>query len=153
MAIEAVKQEAIANKREISAVFFKEAQFIAPIAISETALTATETVLHLRPIQNAYEKDQTWYEINIYTHRDDRWMQCFRAEVQTQHEESSKTLVDGGKETRLWQEKVRERLQQANDSSKKTFSKTAFYKFCEDQGYQYGKSFQLLQDIWDLKDH
>ena len=150
MAIEAVKQETFASERKISGFFMKEGQFIAPITIGETIQTATETVLHLRPIQNAYEKDQTWYEIIIFSYRDERWTQCFRADVQVQYEEATKAQVDGGRENQLWQEQHRKRFQQASESCQRVVNDNTFYEFCADHGFQYGESFRLLRDIgWD----
>lgn len=150
MAIEAVRQETAANHRTISGFLLKKTQFLAPITVGKTAQTATETVLHLSPIQNTYEKDQTCYEISIFTYRDERWTQCFRTDVQVQHEEADKSQVDGGLENQLWQEQFQQRFQEATESCNETVDRSAFYRFCEKHGIHYGETFQLLRDIeWD----
>ncbi|PQE06756.1 polyketide synthase protein [Rutstroemia sp. NJR-2017a BBW] len=150
MAIEAAKQEAAANNRPISGLLLKKTQFLAPIVVGESAQTATETVLHLRSIQSAHEKEQTWYEIGIFTYRDERWTQCFSTDIQVQYKETVKVQVDGGLENQLWEKCFSQRSQEAFETCIEKVDNSAFYSFCEEHGIHYGKTFQLLKDIkWD----
>ncbi|CAD6445534.1 dae50dc7-2c16-4c37-8a7b-ae80d7e5f4a2 [Sclerotinia trifoliorum] len=150
LAIEAVRQETAANHRTISGFLLRKAQFLAPITVGKTAQTVTETVLRLHPVQNTYEKEQTCYEINIFTYRDERWTQYFRTDCKVQHEEANKTQVDGGLENQIWQEQFRQRFQEATEFCNETVERSAFYRFCDEHGIHYGETFQLLRDIeWD----
>ncbi|THV54000.1 hypothetical protein BGAL_0037g00440 [Botrytis galanthina] len=150
MAIEAVRQEVSASHRIVSGFLLKKTQFLAPITVGKTVQTATETVLHLHPIQNTYEKEKICYEVNIFTYRAERWTQCFRTDVQVQHEEANKTQVDGGLENQLWQEQFQQRFREAAESCNETVDRSAFYRYCDEHGIHYGETFQLLQDIeWD----
>lgn len=151
MSIEAVLQMVSNDKREISGFFCREAQFLAPLPVAKTTQDATEVVLHLRPIQNAYEKQPSKYEIAIFAHREERWTQCFYTDtLQVQYRATSATQVDGGRESWFENMRIQQLAKEAITSCTKGIDTQAFYEYCADHGIRYGDSFQLLRDIaWD----
>lgn len=156
-AVEAVRQMATentspsSNTRAISGFLLRDAQFLAPIPVGNTAQNATETVLHLRRVQFATEKETNWHEVTIFVHRDDRWTECFRANVQVQYQEAETGgQVDGGRENRIEAERVRQLVEQATMECAAEIDTRAFYDFCEEHGIRYGETFRRLQSIsWD----
>ncbi|KAG8162587.1 hypothetical protein KVR01_008352 [Diaporthe batatas] len=150
MAIEAVKETAAASNQRICGVLLKDAKFMAPVIVGKTMQTTSETVLHLRHMQNANEKRSRWYEIEIFSYRDDRWTECFRATCQAQTDAHSWAELDGGREDRLEHDQIRQRCSQATASCTEPVARQQFYASCKEYGIEYGSSFQLLQDIcWD----
>ncbi|KAK5988235.1 Compactin diketide synthase mlcB [Cladobotryum mycophilum] len=151
MAIEAVQQAAATSGRIISGFFIKEARFLAPVIVGETTQNATETELHLQPVQTQ-EKESTWSEIRIFSHYEDRWTECFNAHIQVQYERAATVPVpvDHGREQQWEEVRIRNQVEQAYASCKKVISTREFYKFCTNHGIRYGESFQLLRDVaWD----
>lgn len=150
MAIEAVSEMVASNNNVVSGFLVKDAEFLAPILIGETIQTSTETVLHLNPILNAYEKDSTLYEILIFSYREERWTESFRANVQVQYEQTAITPIDGGKENQLTHEQVLACCVEAFSTCTESLGRRAFYHHCDENGIHYGESFKLLRDIaWD----
>ncbi|CAH0052187.1 unnamed protein product [Clonostachys solani] len=148
MAIEASMDIESATNRTISGFVVKNAQFIAPIRISESALDAIETEVHLRQIQTADEKRPSWSEVTIFTHHSDHWTECFRTHVQIQYEDSTAKTPD--RETEQENEHIRDHVQQMQATCRDGIPAPAFYKFCKEHGLNYGESFQLLEEIaWD----
>ncbi|RYC59250.1 hypothetical protein CHU98_g6953 [Xylaria longipes] len=151
MALEAVKQLHMTDSRPLSGFLIKQGQFLAPITVGETLDDATETELHLRPITRSYEKEATWFEARIFSYRENRWTENFRAEVQAQFEEKHTSgEVDGGQEIRLHRQSVRKHVEQAFAQCVKAVDTDAFYSFVARYGSVYGESFRQLGDIkWD----
>lgn len=159
MAMEAAKEAAKAKEREtssksrrITGYYIKEARFLKPIIVGETVEQATETVTHLRPLRQTYEKEASCYEISIFAIHESRWDECFKATVRIEYQERI-TQVDGGKETRLENEHVLETYENALASNTASLNPSTFYSFCKRIGIDYGKSFQLLSDIRYKGDH
>ncbi|KAI1464024.1 uncharacterized protein F4812DRAFT_453148 [Daldinia caldariorum] len=154
MAIEAVYQVASSttNRRAIAGIMFKTAMFISPVVVGETAADATETELRLDPIQKPHEKESTWYGVRIFSYSKDIWTECFRADVQLQHEDANQphAQVDGGREKVLEQQRIHDTGRRAEDSCSLAVDSQAFYDFTCDHGNAYGESFRLLTSIaWD----
>ncbi|VUC32029.1 unnamed protein product [Clonostachys rosea] len=146
MCMEAVKQMASGN-REIAGFFFKEAEFINPILITED--DTTETVLQLRPVLNSYEKEAAWFDISIMTYLGDQWRACFNARVQVQYQEAA-TEVERGTEKNLRSAEIIEMWETHLTDGNKRLDSKEFYSKLLEAGLAYGKTFQLLQDIrWD----
>ncbi|KAI0882851.1 uncharacterized protein GGS22DRAFT_180934 [Annulohypoxylon maeteangense] len=150
MAIEAAKQAVINNNRVISGFLLKDAQFLAPVLVGKTQHTSTETMLHLRPNQNAYDKEPTSYDVEIFTYRDEHWTECFRVNVQVQYDEHGTSQVDNGKENQLDLAQMRQLSDQAIVSCTESVDRREFYDYCHEHGNSYGESFRLLREIkWD----
>lgn len=151
MAVEAVKQLAMADHRPISGFSLKQGQLLAPITVGETTQEATETDLHLRPMIRAYEKESKWFEARLFSYRDGRWTENFRAEVQVQFEEKHHAgEVDGGQEAHLYHERVRQHAEAAAAQCADTVGADDFYRFVADHGSHLGDSFAHLDGIrWD----
>ncbi|GAB1315319.1 hypothetical protein MFIFM68171_05529 [Madurella fahalii] len=156
-AIEAARQMATESTsgnnsaRVISGFLIRDAQFLAPVPVGKTAQNATETVLHLQRVEFATEKETSWHEITIFAHRDDRWTECFRAQVQVQYEEAETACeVDGGRENRIEAQRVYRLVERAMGKCGTELDTRAFYDFCEEHGIRYGESFRRLHSIsWD----
>ncbi|KAK5624368.1 hypothetical protein RRF57_000084 [Xylaria bambusicola] len=150
MALEAVKQLLMADNRPISAFLVQQGHFLAPIAVGETVEDATETELHIRPMTRPHEKEITWFEARIFSYRDNRWTENFRAEIQAEFETHGLSEVDGGKEMRLNHRRVRKHVEQAFARCTTTIDTDAFYAFMAKYGSAYGESFRQLRDVkWD----
>ncbi|KAI1081559.1 hypothetical protein F5B20DRAFT_588591 [Whalleya microplaca] len=146
MAAEAVKQVGVAN-RKLTGYYFKEAEFLNAIVINEDG--KTETTLQLRPIQDSYDKESTWFKVTIFSYANDHWSTCFTATVQIRYQDAA-TQVDCGKESRLADEQICRQINDAESSCQKMVDTDSFYKTAKEVGFKYGKTFQLLEDLrWD----
>ncbi|KAI0008226.1 hypothetical protein F4779DRAFT_642004 [Xylariaceae sp. FL0662B] len=151
MAIEAVRDICPAH-RTLAGYHVKEAHFISPLLVRETWEDKTEVMLRLRPIQSPHEKDSTWSDISIYAYSNDCWTECFRAKIQVEYEEESATLGDLKTERQRAHERVLSQYKQAMISCTRPIDAEVFYDDAAEHGLQYGKAFQVLQDIrWDGK--
>lgn len=149
MAMEAVQQLCPEN-RVISGYYVKEAHFLNPILVKEAWEDRTETMLHLRPVKRPYEKESTWSDVTIYSFYDNRWTECFKANIQVEYEESTQTDVQ--EERRQTHERVKSRFQQAEDSCTKPLDSGVFYEDANERGLGYGEAFQVIEDFrWDGK--
>lgn len=158
MAPEAVRQVASETSRPLAGFRIKEAQFLAPIKVGETLEDAVETEVHLRAMQKAFEKESSRFEVTIFTHRDERWTQCFRADMQVEYEvapiNGDRPSALGVKSERdINHDRIRELVKSAKESCTRPIDTGLFYKFCEERGVRFGTSFHLLKDIhWDGSD-
>ncbi|KAH9885669.1 hypothetical protein F4778DRAFT_798830 [Xylariomycetidae sp. FL2044] len=149
MAIEAVKQLAVSTKRQVLGFHVKEAHFLNPMAISNDPDETTESLVHLRPIQNAFEKESSSSEVVIYGYHKERWTRCFRAVISTQYQDSE-LQPDTEKERALALSRIVQEYHEASASCISPIKPDKFYRHCQEYGFQYGESFKLLQDIcWD----
>ncbi|KAI6080113.1 hypothetical protein F4821DRAFT_87865 [Hypoxylon rubiginosum] len=149
MAMEAV-QQMCADNRVIAGYYVKEAYFMNPILVKEAWEDRTETVLHLQPVKRPYEKESTWFDVTIYSYCDNRWTQCFRANIQIEYEDAA--LIDAQSERRQAHEKVKRRYEQAKESCTRPVDSGVFYEDATAHGLGYGRSFQVIEDIrWDGK--
>lgn len=155
MAVEAVKQVVTQTDRKISGFFIKEGQFLAPIRVGDTIQDAVETEVHLRPLEKAFEKDLSTFEIRIFTYHDNTWTECFRGDIQVQFEGTSGPTESQlgssqGEERRLEHIRTRRHIEESVASCSKAVSSKAFYEYCRDRGLHFGDAFQLLRNIaWD----
>ncbi|KAJ4402716.1 hypothetical protein N0V82_010748 [Gnomoniopsis sp. IMI 355080] len=150
MAIEAAAQIGASENREISGFFLRKAQFLTPINVGSALQDATEVNLHLRPTQGTYEKQMSSYEISIFTYSEDRWRECFRADVQVQYIDKVTSQVDGGNEARLEHDQISRLARRAAESCTHQITTASFYDYCAEHGIEYGNSFRLLTEIaWD----
>lgn len=146
MAVEAARQMATPG-RQITGYFFKEAEFKNAMVIREGG--TTETVLQLRPVQNSYETEMTWFTITIFSYDNGCWNICFTATVQVQYQDIA-TEVDGGRESRLTREEIQRRFACAESCCQKQVDSGEFYGMVKNIGVEYKPSLQLLTDIrWD----
>ncbi|KAJ4422555.1 putative PKS/NRPS-like protein biosynthetic cluster [Gnomoniopsis sp. IMI 355080] len=158
MALEAVRQAVSGASRPIAGFRIREAQFLAPIKVGGSLEDAVETEVHLRATQKAFEKESSRFDVTIFTHRDERWTQCFHADMQVEYEyhsvDGDRTSAIGGKlERDIDHERIRELVTSARDSCTRPIDTGLFYKFCADRGVRFGSAFQLLKDIhWDGSD-
>lgn len=151
VAIEAVQQMTTKDDRVIAAYLVKEAQFLSPIVIGESSQESTETELHVLPTRNSQDKDTTWYETRIFSYRDNDWTECFNANIRVQYERKPTDTIDGGHEQRQAQERIRQRVEEAALTCKKTLRPDSFYSFNQEHiGLHFKSSFQNLARLeWD----
>ncbi|KAI1378904.1 hypothetical protein F4677DRAFT_412357 [Hypoxylon crocopeplum] len=149
MAMEAVQQMCPEN-RTISGYYVKEAHFMNPILVKEAWEDRTETMLHLRPAKRPYEKESNWSDITIYAFYDNRWTECFKANIQIEHEES--TQADLQEERRQAHKRITDQFQKAQEVCIKPVDSQVFYEDATEHGLGLGEAFQVVEDIrWDSK--
>ncbi|KAK7968113.1 polyketide synthase PksD [Apiospora aurea] len=137
--------------RHILGFRFKEAHFLNPVLVGENTSEATDVSIHLRQMNNQFEKQSSWSEISIYAHQKDQWVKCFFATVQVQLEEA-KAKAETERELHLELERITQEYHLAEASCTEGVSAEDFYKHCRDNGFAYGHAFQTLDDIsWDGK--
>lgn len=137
------------SSRQISGYFVKEAQFLNAVILKESSEDFTELTVHLRPVQNVYEKESTWSDVRIYAFSHNRWSECFRANIQIQYKEPVQQ-VDGGIEKQLEDARVLRDYESAALSCQTPVDRRTFYSYCAENGLKYGDWFQLLEDLrWD----
>ncbi|KAH6645401.1 hypothetical protein BKA67DRAFT_664483 [Truncatella angustata] len=151
MATEAVKQVAYTD-RELFGYYIEEAHFLNPLIVNESVADATESLVHLRRLQEPFEKESTRFEVIIYAYYQQRWSRCFRATIQAQYEElDSQTGMST--ERKLQIEHVRQKHHNVLQSCVEDIGSRKFYSYCKNHGFNYGDSFQLLDDMrWNGKD-
>ncbi|KAI8633019.1 hypothetical protein F5Y19DRAFT_490219 [Xylariaceae sp. FL1651] len=150
MAIEAATQFKKSKSRQIPFLVLKNVQFIAPIIVGDTLQDATETVVELRPVQTAIERETSKSEIRIFSYRDSNWTECFYARVETQYHEIAASDLNVADEAYWEDRQIRENVKCAMESCTVPVEARCFYEFCEEHGFRYGPSFQKLRDIfWD----
>ncbi|KAI0895664.1 hypothetical protein F4806DRAFT_502638 [Annulohypoxylon nitens] len=149
MAMEAVQQLQPEN-RVISGYYVKEAHFMNPILVKEAWEDRTETMLHLRPVKRPYEKESTWSDVTIYAYYDNRWTECFKANIQVEYEDA--TLTDLQEERRQAHIRVTDQFIKTRELCTKPIDSQVFYENATDHGLGYGEAFQVIEDIqWDGK--
>ncbi|XXH05413.1 hypothetical protein Hte_011839 [Hypoxylon texense] len=149
MAMEAVQQMCPDN-RVISGYYVKEAQFMNPILVKEAWEDRTETMLHLQPVKRPYEKESTWSDVTIYSYYDNRWTECFKANIQVEYEDSA--LVDVQSERQQAHQKIKQQFDQAKELCTRPVDSGVFYEDATEHGLGYGEAFQVIEDIqWDGK--
>ncbi|KAF2444632.1 hypothetical protein P171DRAFT_472671 [Karstenula rhodostoma CBS 690.94] len=137
MALESVKQMAVAKSRVVSGFLVKDAQFISPIPVKEDFQNSSEAVAEVRSIQNVHEKDSASYEVRVFLFTDAR----------VRRSGSSSDWVDEDSRSRM---EAKDQVDSAFASCVKPTNSRSFYEFCRESGIQYGPSFRLLSNIaWD----
>lgn len=151
MSVEAVQQMASDEDRIIAAYLIKEARFLSPVVIGDNSQDATETELHVLPMENGGQEDAIWYETRIFTFRHNSWAECFHAKLCVYYEPKSTDSVDGGREQRLAHEKIQAHVTQAALACKESLPLETFYSFNrENIGLDFKSSFQNLEKLeWD----
>ncbi|KAI1399900.1 hypothetical protein F4819DRAFT_488127 [Hypoxylon fuscum] len=160
MAIEAVRQHftpiSVAKNTSISSFYIEKCYFSNPIIVSEMSQDGTETVLQLRPLQSQYEKDSRRCEIKIFAyHNNARWTECCQCNISVQFHDVQVTEVDGNKEAKFEDERVRTCYRKWTASCTQSLDSKTFYEFLKSKvDVNYGESFRLLEDIrWDGDGH
>ncbi|KAI1824650.1 fatty acid synthase S-acetyltransferase [Xylaria intraflava] len=144
MAMEALNQ--ISSSRRVRSYFVKEATFMRPIVVGDSADDPTETMLRLKQIKRKFEKSAVWSEITISAYRADQWTECFQALIQQQYEDSTEQ-IDNKREKQAEDRIVVAKHQEALAKWTDYMDASAFYEVCDDVDHHYGESFQLLQDL------
>jgi acyl transferase domain-containing protein len=149
MAIEGARQLAASNQA-IKGYFLKDATFTHPISINSA--NKTEVHLCMRPLRNVLEKSAPWYEFRIYTGTGDQQRENCRGTICIQYKNSSsnwtgveKLDLEGAEHYRnLWSDAVK--------ACSEHVPTDKMYQAFEDNGLNYGPSFQLLDNLaWDGK--
>ncbi|KAH9904190.1 hypothetical protein F4778DRAFT_734349 [Xylariomycetidae sp. FL2044] len=147
MATEAIKQSR-QDDQIVSGFFVKSARFLKAVVVKDSSGEQTELSLHLHPVQRPYEKEQTWFDIQIFARSDNRWSECFQANIQIQYTKGASSQKLGGC---LQNQTVgSDILHQYNEARRACTSKVdrkSFYRYFETNSVKYGEAFQLLDDI------
>jgi acyl transferase domain-containing protein len=149
MAIEGARQLATSNQA-IKGYFLKDATFTHPISINPA--NKTEVQLCMRPLRNVLEKSAPWYEFRIYLGTGDQQRENCRGTICIHYENTfsnwngaEKLDLEGAEHYRnLWSETVK--------ACSEYIPTDKIYQVFEDNGFNYGPSFQLLDNLaWDGK--
>ncbi|KAJ8132109.1 hypothetical protein O1611_g1520 [Lasiodiplodia mahajangana] len=146
IAIEAARQIASEGDGTIVGFRIKDARFLAPLRVGETAQDAVETEVHLDRIQQGGEQKSTWSEVRIFSHWEGRVIETFNTKIQLQFADDPTTPA--GRETALELERIRNRYEQIRSSCTRAIEAKDFYKFCSEFGFNYGESYETLDKIW-----
>lgn len=147
MAVEGARQLA-ANKRAITGFLLKDATFTHPISIS--TVNKTEVHLCMRPLRNALEKDVTSYEFRIYIGTGDQQQENCRGTISIQYENSPPNWSAAEQLSQEDANNYRNRWDEASKACSKPVPTDKMYQSFEDNGLNYGPSFQLLDNLaWD----
>lgn len=147
MAIEAVSALACSQYLAISGFLIRDAQFIAPLLVQNVLQDATEAVIELKPVSNDLDKSPTRFNVIIYSHLQGNWKVCFKADLQIQSIDGKPNQPAWANEFGREHDRVREQFRKAKEECSETIDSGSFYKFCAQNGLQYGPSFQLLENI------
>lgn len=150
IAIEAVRQTARGGQ-PIQGYHVKEANFISPIVV--TPGQTTEVMTHLRPLQQAYEKSLTRFEIEIFSFAENYWRACCKCIIHVEFEKETQTEVDGGQERRVLTETMARRYEKMKSTAEVNIPTPDFYEWLQDNGFTYGPTFSLADGVcWDGKE-
>lgn len=148
MALEAVKQMCPSNRTLVS-FYVKEAHFLSAMPVKETLEDSTETMIHLYPVRNVYEKEPAWFDTKIFAYSNGQWSECFRGRLKLQYEENVQ-YADHGMETRFKNAQIFQQFQFAQQSCTRPIDRHRFYEYFSTRGFVYGDTFQLANEIhWD----
>ncbi|KAI1170512.1 polyketide synthase PksD [Nemania sp. FL0916] len=143
MALEAAKQAAA--DKSISEYLIKDATFISPIVIQPEE--KTEVTIHLRTLQQGYEKVSQRFEVTAFTYKDASWRQCLKAVVQLKYDESTDNEIDNGLGHRSMAHRLIREAEQIKTQCLKPVSRHDFYQWLQDHQLRYGPTFSLVDDI------
>ena len=143
MGIEAVSQ--VAENRRILGYEIKDVTFSTPVNISPNS-EGLETQLYLRPLRDASDKDNAWSEFRLCVYDDVDWAEACRGTIRVDYE-GSQTEVDGGKAATEELRNLRQVHADAARSCTNVVEPTQFYERLQACGYQYGLSFQSLEQL------
>lgn len=147
MAIEGARQLATSNQA-IKGYFLKDATFIHPISINPG--NKTEVHLCMRPLRNVLEKSAPWYEFRIYLGTGDQQRENCRGTICIQYENSSSNWSGAEKLDLEGAEHYRNLWSGAVQACSEHIPTDKMYQAFEDNGLNYGPSFQLLDNLaWD----
>lgn len=143
MAIEAARQ--VAKDRPVIGYEIRETTFNTPLNVSANA-GGLETEFHLRSLGDASDKSNTSAEFRLCTYENGNWAENCRGTIRVEYEESQ-TEVDRGKEAREELRNVRQIHEEASRSCTKVVESRYMYQRLRDCGYQYGPTFQPLEQL------
>ncbi|KAI1349204.1 polyketide synthase PksD [Xylaria sp. FL0043] len=150
MAIEAVRQIASGNQT-IRGYHVKEATFTSPIIV--TSGQATEVVTHLRSLQQTYERSSNRFEIEIFSYAENYWRACNKCIIHVEFERETRTQVDGGQEFQILTDSLSRKYADTKSKTKVKITSSRFYQWLHQNGFRYGPSFSLTDEIyWDGDD-
>ena len=150
MAIEAVRQTA-SGSQAIRGYHVKEATFTSPIVV--TPGQTTEVMTHLRPLQQTYERSSTRFEIEIFSYAENYWRACCKCIIHVEFAQETQTEVDGGQEFRTLTDSLARKYANTKSKADVKIASSDFYHWLHDNGFRYGPSFSLADEVcWDGDD-
>ncbi|KAF2728283.1 reducing type I polyketide synthase [Polyplosphaeria fusca] len=143
MAIEAAKQVADEN-RTIQGYELRDVVFLSALTVP-TIPEGIETHLHLREIRDASSTSNSWSEFRLFSFDRDEWHENCRGSIRTQYHVSSAGV--GSERDRLGKlDTIRNRHRELESAARGFFDKKMLYETLQKSGYEFGPSFQLVQD-------
>ncbi|KAI0437439.1 hypothetical protein F4803DRAFT_538775 [Xylaria telfairii] len=151
-AVEAARQTVIPDQ-PISRFFIKEAHFLSPVILqNDASAEPTEIITRLRRIPNPLEKESSWAQVLIFAYHKEQWTESFRATVQVQYDDKPQlgAMMGVQNEWELERKQAVTWHDEAVRDCTRPISSKRFYSHCRENGFVYGESFKLLDDIkWD----
>ncbi|KAK3385761.1 polyketide synthase PksD [Podospora didyma] len=156
MAMEAVRKTVAASSsgsgQKIRGYLVKEATFTSPIVLTQGQ--TTEVMTHLRPLQQAYERSSTRFEVEIFSYGESYWRACNKCTIHVEFEQESRDEIDGGREHQILTESLARKYADTKAKSDVHIASSDFYRWLQDNGFLYGPTFSLTEDVcWDGDDH
>lgn len=152
MAMEAVRQTVSSTSSQaIRGYLVKEATFTSPIVVNQGQ--ATEVMTHLRPLQQTYERSSTRFEVEIFSYAENYWRACNKHIIHVEFEQESRAEVDGGHEFQSLTDSFARKYAEKKTKADVQIAKPDFYHWLQDNGFQYGPTFSLCDEVcWDGQD-
>ncbi|KAJ8112206.1 hypothetical protein ONZ43_g5443 [Nemania bipapillata] len=144
IAMEAVRQTA-SGSQAIRGYHVKEATFTSPIII--TPGQTTEVVTHLHPLQQAYERSLTRFEIEIFSYAENYWRVCCKCIIHVEFEQESRTEVDGGQELQLLTDSLAGKYESIQLKADVKIASSDFYNWLHENSFRYGPTFSLADEV------
>ncbi|KAK4203182.1 polyketide synthase [Triangularia verruculosa] len=158
MAMEAVRQTVTAAGNSsggggpaIRGYLVKEATFVSPIVVTQGQ--TTEVMTQLRPLQQTYERSSTRFEVDIFSYGENYWRACNKHIIHVEFEQEPRGEVDGGREFQTLTESMARKHDNAKAKADVTIPSSDFYRWLQENGFQYGPTFSLTDQVrWDGDD-
>ncbi|KAK2797957.1 polyketide synthase [Onygenales sp. PD_10] len=143
-------QEMVPTDKTVVGHLVEEAQFLNPVIVPDKFDDRIEIIVSLQPAKNRLrgnEMSSNWFDINMFTYTEEgqNWTEVFRASVQAQY-----ASIAGDLERNRVDEVIREQHRQVLAACELPVDARVMYSDAFNHGLQYGKLFQLCEDIkWD----
>lgn len=123
----------------------KEATFISSIVVFPRQ--TTEVKIHLRPLQQTYERSSTRFEIKIFSYAENYWRAYYKCIIHVEFKQESRAEVDGGQELQTLTDSLALKYTKTKDKADFKISSTDFYHWLHENGFRYGPSFSLADEV------
>jgi len=144
MAIEAVRQISGGNKGNIIAGYtFKDVAFHTPLSLVKDS-NGVEVEFHLRPLQQAADRETTWSEFRLYAFDRQECSEICRGCIRAEFDKND-TEVDNGLERVEHIGRYRRIFQEGKTACQKRMDTEKSYRIFDEVGLGFGPTFQTVK--------